>query len=151
MTPFTKILVPTDFSEGAEAAMRIASDLSFRFAIPMTLVYVFEPTDYPLPNGFVVFTSQQVQHVTEEIERRLAQARRSALDAGGAHSVTTRHLQGWAAGEITQFAKEGGFDLIVMGTHGRSGLKHLLLGSVAEHVVRTAPCPVLTVRKPEKA
>jgi nucleotide-binding universal stress UspA family protein len=60
-------------------------------------------------------------------------------------------LQGWAAGEITQFAKEGGFDLIVMGTHGRSGLKHLLLGSVAERVVRTAPCPVLTVRKPENA
>jgi universal stress protein A len=150
MTPFTNILVPTDFSEGAEAALRLASDLSHRFAIPLTLLYVFEPADYPLPNGYVVFTSQQFERMSEEFKQRLAQAERAALDAG-ANRVTTRVLHGWATGEITQLATDGKFDLIVMGTHGRSGLKHLLLGSVAERVVRTAPCPVLTVRKPEKA
>lgn len=150
MTPFTKILVPTDFSEGAQAAVRLASDLSCRFAAPLTLAYVFERADYPLPNGYVVFSPQQVEGMVTEFQQRLAQERRAALDAG-ANSVATRLLHGWAPGEITQFAKDGGFDLIVMGTHGRSGLQHLVVGSVAERVVRTAPCPVLTVRTPEKA
>jgi nucleotide-binding universal stress UspA family protein len=150
MTPFKKILVPTDFSESAAAALRLASDLSFRFAAPMTLVYVFEMAEYPLPNGYVVFTTQQFERMSEQFNQRLAQEQRAALDAG-AHSVTTRLLRGWAPAEITQLAKAGEFDLIVMGTHGRSGLKHLVLGSVAERVVRTAPCPVLTVRKPDEA
>lgn len=150
MTPFTKILVPTDFSEGAESALRLASDLSYRSAAPLTIVYVFERADYPLPNGYVALSSQQFEGMVAQFEQRLAQERRAALDAG-ANSVTTRLLHGWAPGEITQLAKDGGFDLIVMGTHGRSGLKHLLVGSVAERVVRTAPCPVLTVRRPEKA
>lgn len=150
MTPFQRILVPTDFSEGAEAALRLSSDLSHRFAAPLTLVYVFEPADYPLPNGYVVFTSEQFNRVIAELEQRLAQARRAALDAG-ATEVTTRILRGSAPSEITQLAEEGAFDLIVMGTQGRSGLKHLLLGSVAERVMRTAPCPVLTVRRPENA
>jgi nucleotide-binding universal stress UspA family protein len=60
--------------------------------------------------------------------------------------VTTRQLQGFAASEICDFAARDSFDLIVMGTHGRGGFKHLLLGSIAEKVVRTAPCPVLSVR-----
>jgi universal stress protein A len=64
----------------------------------------------------------------------------------GAARVETRLLQGFAAGEIVAYAKDTHSDLIVMGTHGRSGPKHLLLGSVAERVVRTAACPVLTVR-----
>lgn len=129
--------------------MRLASDLSFRFAVPLTIVYVFERANYPLPDGYVLYTADQFDRMFAQFNQRLAQAQRAALDAG-AHSVTTRLLQGWAPGEITQFAKDGGIDLIVMGTHGRTGLKHLLLGSVAERVVRTAPCPVLTVRKPEK-
>ena len=73
MTPFTKILVPTDFSEGAQAAMRLASDLSYRFAVPLTLAYVFERVDYPLPNGYVVFSSQQFEGMVAEFEQRLAQ------------------------------------------------------------------------------
>jgi nucleotide-binding universal stress UspA family protein len=63
--------------------------------------------------------------------------------------VETRLLQGYAPTEICNFADENAFDLIVMGTHGRRGVKHLLLGSVAERVVRTASCPVLTVRAPK--
>jgi universal stress protein A len=150
MTPFKKILVPTDFSEGAERAVRLASDLSYRFAAPLTLVYVFEPADFPLPSGYVVFSSQQFERMVAAFEQRLAQGHRTALDAG-ANRVTTRLLRGSPPAEIAQFAEDGEFDLIVMGTHGRSGLKHLLLGSVAERVLRSAPCPVLTVRQPEKA
>jgi universal stress protein A len=133
-----------------QAATRIASDLSRRFEAPLTLVYVFERTVYPLPDEYILFTSKQLDYMFAEFNQRLANAQRQALDAG-AIGVTTRLLHGWAPDEITSFASEGGLDLIVMGTHGRRGIKHLVLGSVAERVVRMASCPVLTVRKPEHA
>jgi nucleotide-binding universal stress UspA family protein len=150
MNAFQRILVPTDFSDTAQAATRIAGDLSRRFEAPLTLVYVFERTVYPLPDEYVLFTSEQLGRMFAEFNQRLANAQRQALDAG-AIGVTTRLLHGWAPDEITRFASEGGFDLIVMGTHGRRGIKHLVLGSAAERVVRTALCPVLTVRTPERA
>jgi universal stress protein A len=150
MNSFQRILVPTDFSETAQAATRIASDLSRRFEAPLTLVYVFERTVYPLPDEYILFTSKQLGYMFGEFNQRLAGAQRQALDAG-AIGVTTRLLHGWAPDEITRFASEGGFDLIVMGTHGRRGIKHVVIGSVAERVVRMASCPVLTVRKPERA
>jgi nucleotide-binding universal stress UspA family protein len=146
MSTFHKILVPIDFSESARAATRVAADLSRRFEAPLTLAYVFERTVYPLPDEYVLFTSEQLEYLFAEFNQRLASARQAALDAG-ATRVTSRLLQGWAAAEITQFARDAGFDLIVMGTRGRTGLQHLLLGSVAERVVRTAHCPVLTVRQ----
>jgi universal stress protein A len=150
MNAFRKILVPTDFSAAAEAATFIAGDLSHRFEAPLTIVYVFERTVYPLRDEYVLFTTEQLDRMFAEFNQRLAGARQQALDAR-AIEVTTRLLHGWATGEITSFASEGGFDLIVMGTHGRRGIKHLVLGSVAERVVRTAPCAVLTVRAPERA
>lgn len=69
----------------------------------------------------------------------------------GAPSVTHEVLTGPAASEIVEFARAHGMDLIVMGTHGRRGLSHLLMGSVAERVLRTAHCPVLTVKVPAQA
>jgi nucleotide-binding universal stress UspA family protein len=150
MSAFHKILVPIDFSEGARAATRVAADLSRRFEAPLTLAYVFERTVYPLPDQYVLFTSEQLAHMFAEFNQRLASARQEALDAG-ATEVTSRLLQGWAPAEITQFAQDGGFDLIVMGTRGRTGLQHLLLGSIAERVVRMAHCPVLTVRQTRPA
>ena len=149
MAPFNKILVAIDFSPAAEAALRLASELSRRFEAPLALVYVFEQGDYPLPDGHVVFTSEQFKRMVGQFEQHLAQARRAALDAG-ARDVTTFILHGWAPNEIIRFAEEGAFDLVVMGTQGRSGLKRLLLGSVAERVVRTASCPVLTVHGPHQ-
>jgi nucleotide-binding universal stress UspA family protein len=68
----------------------------------------------------------------------------------GAQSVAHEVLTGPAASEIVEFARARGMDLIVMGTHGRRGLSHLLMGSVAERVLRTAPCPVLTVKVEEQ-
>lgn len=149
MNAFHRILVPTDFSDAAQAATHIASDLSRRFEAPLTIVYVFERTVYPLPDD-VLFTSEQLGRMFAEFNQLLASAQRQALDAG-ATAVTTRLLHGWAPEEVTRFASEEGFDLIVMGTHGRRGIKHLVLGSVAERVVRTAHCPVLTVRSSERA
>lgn len=150
MSTFHKILLPTDFSEGARAATRIAADLSRRFEAPLTLAYVFERSVYPLPDEYVLFTAEQLEYLFAEFNQRLASARRDAVEAG-ATRVTSQLLQGWAPAEITQFAKDGGYDLIVMGTHGRTGLRHLMLGSVAERVVRMAHCPVLTVRAPKTA
>jgi nucleotide-binding universal stress UspA family protein len=149
MLRFRKILVPADFSECSEAAMRIAADLSSRFEAPITLVYVFERSVYPLPDEYALFTPQQLDYMFAEFNGRMAAARRRALDAG-AVDVGSQLLHGWAAGEITSFAADGSFDLIVMGTHGRTGLAHLMLGSVAERVIRMAPCPVLTVRSARK-
>ena len=91
MTPFQKILVPTDFSASAEAAMRLASDLSRRFAVPLTLAYVFERANYPLPNEYVMYTSEQSDRMFAHFNQLLAQGQRAALDFG-AHSVTTRLL-----------------------------------------------------------
>jgi nucleotide-binding universal stress UspA family protein len=150
MSAFHEILVPTDFSEGSHAAALVAADLSRRFEAPLTLVYVFERSVYPLPDQYMLFSNEQLDHLFAEFNQRLASARQEASRAG-ALRVTSRLLQGWAPGEITRFAKDEGFDLIVMGTRGRTGIPHLMLGSVAERVVRMAHCPVLTVRQTKPA
>jgi nucleotide-binding universal stress UspA family protein len=145
MIPFQKILVPTDFSRHSQEAIDTAADLSRRYESSIVLAYVFEPVTYALPEGHVIPPAPQLQELDSVFEQRLAQARAEA-EAAGALTVTTKLLTGPVASEITDFAEREAFDLIVMGTHGRTGLRHLVLGSVAEKVVRTAPCAVLTVR-----
>jgi nucleotide-binding universal stress UspA family protein len=145
MKPFKKILVPVDFSLHSAEAIRTGADLSRRFDAALTLVHVYEPAAYALPEGYVLYTAQQLADLLSEFEKRLAAAKRDAEAAGGLR-VETHQLQGGAAVEIVEFANKNAIDLIVMGTHGRTGLKHALMGSVAERVVRTAPCPVLTLK-----
>ena len=84
-----------------------------------------------------------------EIERELS-ALRVRAETAGASAVQTLVAEGSPAEEIARCAERGGFDLIVIGTHGRRGVQRVLIGSVAERVVRLAPCPVLTVRVPEE-
>jgi nucleotide-binding universal stress UspA family protein len=148
MKPFNKILVPVDFSVHAAKAIAAAADLSRRYEAPLTLVHVYEPIAYGLPEGYVLYTPTQLADMLTEFGKRLAAAKRDA-EAAGALQVGTEQLQGWPAIEIVDYATQKGFDLIVMGTHGRKGIKHALMGSVAERVVRTAPCPVLTLKAPE--
>jgi nucleotide-binding universal stress UspA family protein len=148
-TLFHKILVPTDFSADAEHAIRAASELSRIYSAPLTLIHVYDLVAYPLPEGYVMYTSEQLARMWAEFEKRLARAQSDARDAG-AVQPETRLLQGLTAAEIVRFAKEGGYDLIVMGTHGRSGLARVLLGSVAARVVQTAACPVLTMKRRER-
>jgi nucleotide-binding universal stress UspA family protein len=93
----------------------------------------------------VLLTPQQLERLFAEIQQRLGEMKALAL-AEGAVRVETHLRQGVADADICQFARTGHFDLIVMGTHGRRGLSHALLGSVAERVLRAAPCPVLTLR-----
>ena len=145
MQHFKRILVPVDFSTHSEAAVRLAADLARRYEGALDLVHVFEPIAYPLPDGYVLFTPLQLNELVAQLEKQLASMKTMAL-AAGAPQVETHVRQGACATDICDFAKDSAFDLIVMGTHGRSGLSHLLLGSVAERVLRMAPCPVLTVK-----
>ena len=145
-TPFHRIVVPTDFSPDAARAVRVASELSRTYSAPLTIVHVYDPVAYPLPDGYVMYTSTQLSSMWEEFEQRIAQAKADAL-AAGALQAETRLLEGLTAAEIVRFAQDGGYDLIVMGTHGRTGLSRVLLGSVAARVVQTAGCPVLTVKR----
>jgi universal stress protein A len=148
MTTIRKILVPTDFSAHANEAIALASDLSRRYDAPLTLAFVYEPVSYALPDGLVMYAGPQLSELSARFDERLGDARKKALEAGAVR-VESRLLQGFIGNEITNLATEGGFDLIVMGTHGRRGFQRLLLGSIAERVVRTAPCPVLTVGLPK--
>jgi universal stress protein A len=150
MKAFEKLLVPVDFSLHAEEAMRTAADLSSRYGASITLAYVYEPMQYVLPEGFLVYTPDQVNMLTAGFRERLARSEQHLVELGAA-SVQTELLQGPVAREIVDYATSGGFDLIVMGTHGRTGLKHMMMGSVAEKVLRLAPCPVLVVKLPPGA
>jgi nucleotide-binding universal stress UspA family protein len=139
-----RILVPTDFSPDAEAAFRYARELASVFDAALHLVHVVED---PLAAGMwssEVYTAEiaglQVSLV-REAERRLRNT--VPPDAG---AVTTEVRAGGAAAQILETAREQKADLIVMGTRGRTGLAHVIMGSVAERVVRLAPCPVLTLR-----
>jgi nucleotide-binding universal stress UspA family protein len=151
MKPFAKILVPTDFSEGARAALDRALELRHRYGAALTLLHVYQ-MPIPYPDGYV-FSADILGAIEESArneiakEKDRAEARARELSAGGTSPpIETKVLIGAPATAITETAQTAGHDLIVMGTHGRTGLKHLLIGSVAERVVRTAPCPVLTLR-----
>lgn len=147
MKPFQRLMVPVDFSAYSAEAVRVAADIARRYDASLTLVHVYDPLVYALPDGFVLFTQPQLEKLFEALEGQLASAKALAVDAG-APRVETKLLQGFVAGQIADFAARGEYDLIVMGTHGRTGMKHLMLGSIAENVVRSAACPVLTVKKP---
>jgi nucleotide-binding universal stress UspA family protein len=120
-----EILFPTDFSPASEAAARIARELAVQAGARLHVLHVVPPvTDPSLP----------AEH--------LAQAARSLADG---LRVETTLLSGRAGRNIVDYARDKRIDLIVVGTHGRTGITHALLGSVAETVVRLAPCLVLTV------
>lgn len=145
-SPIRHILVPHDFSETAERALGFALDLGQRLGARLSLLHAYEIVAY----GFA-----EAPSMSEELAEQIESAARSALEAVQARArrsgldVTAVLRRGSPWREIVAFAKESKADLVVMGTHGRRGLSRLLLGSVAERVIRTSPCPVLTVHGPE--
>ncbi len=145
MKPFEKILVPVDFAPHSAEALRLACDIAQRYSASICLVHVHEPVDYALPEGYVLYTPDQLSRLNAELENRLRASQRE-VEALGVSRVDARLLHGSAALEIADFSQHESIDLIVMGTHGRTGLKHVLMGSVAERVLRAAACPVLTVK-----
>jgi len=147
MKSMKKILVPVDFSEHSARVVKAAAELSAESKVPMSVVHVHQPLDFGLPDGFMSYMPMQLNELLAALQKQLDKTKDDAR-AAGAHSVDSRLLQGAVASEIVALAKQEGYDLIVIGTHGRTGISHALLGSVAERVVRTAPCPVLSLRMP---
>jgi nucleotide-binding universal stress UspA family protein len=140
--PFRKILVASDFSAHAEHALEVALDLAQRWGASVTLVHVHEPPVWApgLEEVLEARAGEARDNISDLLARTAAAAR-----AAGVTDVDTRLVDGVPFVEITRLAREGGYDLIALGTHGRTGIEHVLVGSVAERVVRTAPCAVLTV------
>lgn len=145
MVQLKRILFPTDFSDAAAPALEHACSFAAQFGAELHILHVVAET---LP--VIVPEYGGVVWPEEYFERAEAAARRSLdeLPAGewtGQLRVVRATRRGAAHAEIVRYASEHEIDLICMGTHGRSGLMHVLIGSVAERVVRLAACPVLTV------
>ncbi len=148
--PWKKVLCPIDFSEPARAAMKVAVEVSRQFDSELTLFHSYELPGYTLPEGSVVASPKMLQDLANQAEAHLAEWQRIA-EGMGASRVATAQGIGAPAVEIAELAREGQYDLIVVGTHGRTGIRHALLGSVAERVVRRAGCPVLTIHPEGRA
>ena len=149
MTRITRILVPTDFSATADTALDYAYELAGRFGASLELMHVLD--DPLVVDGMAgeVYISEGPALRTAMLQDAQERLRHRASPREGIPRIETEVIFGHGARTIAEHAAERGADLIVMGTHGRTGFAHLMLGSVAERLVRTAPCPVLTVRHPE--
>jgi universal stress protein A len=143
-----RILVPVDFSEDAINALAYARDFADRFGAELIILHVVEPIYYATPADMYV-TSPNLSLLLDE--QRKAATQQLARLAANLQQKGVRHRTvlktGVPAQVIVDSAHRPGADLIVMSTHGRTGLAHILMGSVAEKVVRHADCPVLTVRR----
>jgi nucleotide-binding universal stress UspA family protein len=147
MIELKTILVPTDFSECSDAAVKYGAALAKAFGATLHLLNVVQDP-YTLPwgaDGFAAPIGDMLADWEAQAKSRLAES----VPAMATNAVVTTRV-GSPYAEIVRYAGQNHIDLIVLGTHGRGAIGHLLLGSVAERVVRTAPCPVLTVRHPQR-
>ncbi len=144
-----RILCPVDFSESSDHASRYAVAFCKTFGAELTLLHVISPPIAALPGDHLVPDMMQadIDAVAEATRERLSQLVGELSDLG--ITVQSRVISGIPFVEIIRFAKDWDADMIVIGTHGRTGLQHFLIGSVAERVVRKAPCPVLSIKHPE--
>jgi nucleotide-binding universal stress UspA family protein len=139
-----KICCAVDFSEPSWIAMEHAADLASRLRAELTLVHV-EPPPPPVASDVLV-SSRGVAEVDARQAEETIEVWRADAETRAGLPVRAQVLLGDPPIEIARFASAGGFDLVVLGTHGRSGFSRLLLGSVAERVLRHAPVPVLVIR-----
>jgi len=147
MKPFEKILTAIDFSESSDFAFEYALTLARQFQAGLTIMHVInEPVDL---RGFYV------PHISfEQLEKEIEEGAEKMMEKfcqtkmGDFTRYTTAVVAGIPYEEILRKAEETGASLIVLGTHGRTGIDHLIFGSTAERVVRSAACPVLTIRLP---
>lgn len=141
-----KILCPYDFSECSRYALKFAIEFASTYKAKLYLLNIFDVRayDYGEPvYGINVPIKDVIDTIKTELAKSIPEKVKNELQ------VETIVVPGVPFYEIIKFANENEINLIVMGTHGRTGLAHILLGSVAEKVVRKASCPVLTVRHPE--
>lgn len=144
MIALKKILVPHDFSDTSEAAVRYATALAHNFGAKLYLLHVSDKAKFEMATEFPLGLEGTLEDAVRERLLKILPPREQIE-----FKPAFEFRSGVPALEIVRFAKNENVDLIVMGTHGRGFVAHMVLGSVAEKVVRTAPCPVLTVRHPE--
>ena len=150
MITLKNILVATDFSEPSDVALSYGRELATRFDATLHVLHVVQNflfATYGIETA-AAMGPQILQGMQDDALRRL-QAVVVDSDNSGPRITSAVRVGGSPALEIVEYAKTSDIGLIVMGTHGRGALAHFVMGSVAERVVRLAPCPVLTVRHPE--
>jgi nucleotide-binding universal stress UspA family protein len=146
---FKKILVPVDFSQYSDEILAYAIEIAHKFDASIDLIHVIPNMDYFTPYESFMAAENIVavqKGVEGEVEKDLDEV------AQKLPGITVKKVirTGVAFVEILDYVKSEGIDLIIMGTRGRGGLEHIIIGSVAEKVLRKSPCPVLTIRPPKK-
>ncbi len=151
MLAIKKILCPVDFSSCSAAALDAALDLATKFDSTLTVMHVYEVHRYVRPD-LTIWTHAGEARPLSELARDQAvnemdelSERCKAVKVEASFKV----VEGLPVNVIVETAEQGEYDLLVLGTHGRTGLSHLLMGSVAERVVRASPIPVLTFKEPQ--
>ena len=139
MIELNAILHPTDFSEVSKCALPYAIEFAKKYNARLDILHVLE-----LPYGAISLADEAMRSAQESLRALIPQKQREAIE------IVPIIKRGKASEEIVRVAIDRETDLIVLATHGHSGLEHALLGSTAERVVRKAPCPVLTIRRPER-
>lgn len=149
MIDLNRILVPIDFSDHSRKALRYAIPFAEQFDASIDLIYVVEPTVYPADFSFgqVGFPA-----IEDELRKRGGEELDELIGSEIGKRLKAKRVvrTGKAFYEILLYAKEEKMDLIIIATHGHTGIEHVLFGSTAEKVVRKAPCPVLVVRSGER-
>lgn len=146
MLEYRSILAPTDFSPHAAAALRHACALAQKLGAELHLLHIL-PDFVPASPDPILAPSMPPEYFNEA-EARAREALAQLLDPSWGHPTSVKLAVHWgsAADGIVAYAKDHAIDLVVIATHGRTALRHVLLGSVSERIIREAPCPVLTIR-----
>ena len=151
MADIKKILFATDFSDNSKYALTFALSFTQKYEAKLFILHVIQQPSYPLGMyAEISFDAMDKfsQSISQAVDKEMQTLREK--DLKGISSYECMIVHGTPSLEILRTAKEKAVDLIVVGTHGRTGLDHVLFGSTAEKVVRRAPCPVLSVRLPGK-
>lgn len=144
------ILCPIDYSSSGDAALVYATSLAKEYVAELHLVHVFEQPSTLVDAGFGTGFGGLPPQTLTPAELKSEEDKLNAITPVRGVQFRRKLLIGTPAEELVNYAKENDIDLVIMGTHGRTGLGRLLMGSVAEAVVRRSPCPVLTIKQPAK-
>ena len=150
MALIRSILVPVDFSENSRSALEYAAEFARRFGAELDVLHVWEvPTFVPVESAALADAGTSILELARKAAERQLEIFVATAAQKGIRVRDAKNVPGHPAHAIVDAATAGGYDLLVLGTHGRTGLSRTLIGSVAERVVRHAHCPVLTVRSRE--
>lgn len=148
MVKVTKILYPTDFSDPSACALYYAVEMAKKFDAELVMMHVLLDESQMVSFYLPQITVQNLSKDMEDGAKAKMEEFVSTTSALNDVEYSTVMVKGIADDEIIKYAKENGIDMIVLGTHGRTGFEHVIFGSTAEKVVRAAHCPVLTVHCP---